>query len=112
MRVEVDEWIFFYKQKTAYDMRVSDWSSDVFSSDLLSSRLKRNSASPLLAGASLASKPMIGPAGTGARRVVAARARQSWVSASTSMKTMMRSEERRVGKECVSTGSTRRSPDN
>src|SRR3546814_2923036 len=25
---------FFFKQKTAYDMRISDWSSDVFSSDL------------------------------------------------------------------------------
>src|SRR3546814_9697757 len=26
--------IFFFKQKTAYDMRISDWSSDVGSSDL------------------------------------------------------------------------------
>src|SRR3546814_1656709 len=25
---------FFFKQKTAYEMRISDWSSDVFSSDL------------------------------------------------------------------------------
>src|SRR3546814_1124133 len=25
----------FYKQKTAYEMRISDWSSDVCSSDLL-----------------------------------------------------------------------------
>src|SRR3546814_7996744 len=25
---------FFFKQKTAYDMLISDWSSDVFSSDL------------------------------------------------------------------------------
>src|SRR3546814_3368811 len=29
---------FFYKQKTAYDMRISDWSSDVCSSDLLNPR--------------------------------------------------------------------------
>src|SRR3546814_7105051 len=29
---------FFFKQKTAYEMRISDWSSDVCSSDLLSSR--------------------------------------------------------------------------
>src|SRR3546814_1054157 len=28
---------FFFKQKTAYEMRISDWSSDVCSSDLLSS---------------------------------------------------------------------------
>src|SRR3546814_9516854 len=27
-------WFFFVKQKTAYDMRISDWSSDVCSSDL------------------------------------------------------------------------------
>src|SRR3546814_16219424 len=26
--------IFFFKQKSAYDMRISDWSSDVCSSDL------------------------------------------------------------------------------
>src|SRR3546814_3995608 len=29
---------FFFKQKTAYEMRISDWSSDVCSSDLLWSR--------------------------------------------------------------------------
>src|SRR3546814_12517037 len=27
-------YFFFYKQKTAYEMRISDWSSDVCSSDL------------------------------------------------------------------------------
>src|SRR3546814_8457504 len=27
--------VFFCKQKTAYDMRISDWSSDVCSSDLI-----------------------------------------------------------------------------
>src|SRR3546814_9455862 len=30
----VMELIFFFKQKTAYEMRISDWSSDVCSSDL------------------------------------------------------------------------------
>src|SRR3546814_19923440 len=29
---------FFFKQKTAYEMRISDWSSDVCSSDLQSCR--------------------------------------------------------------------------
>src|SRR3546814_7048809 len=28
---------FFFKQKTAYEMRISDWSSDVCSSDLIAS---------------------------------------------------------------------------
>src|SRR3546814_1841566 len=32
MRVSCD--FFFFKQKTAYEMRISDWSSDVCSSDL------------------------------------------------------------------------------
>src|SRR3546814_7450104 len=27
-------YMFFFKQKTAYEMRISDWSSDVCSSDL------------------------------------------------------------------------------
>src|SRR3546814_10352859 len=31
---------FFFKQKTAYEMRISDWSSDVCSSDLLRSSLE------------------------------------------------------------------------
>src|SRR3546814_1995098 len=30
--------VFFFKQKTAYDMRISDWSSDVCSSDLMDER--------------------------------------------------------------------------
>src|SRR3546814_3514697 len=31
----------FFKQKTAYEMRISDWSSDVCSSDLVSARRAR-----------------------------------------------------------------------
>src|SRR3546814_10791359 len=31
--------VFFFKQKTAYEVRISDWSSDVCSSDLLSTGL-------------------------------------------------------------------------
>src|SRR3546814_17369480 len=31
---------FFFKQKTAYEMRISDWSSDVCSSDLAEIRLQ------------------------------------------------------------------------
>src|SRR3546814_3031261 len=32
---------FFFKQKTAYEMRISDWSSDVCSSDLRKGRRSR-----------------------------------------------------------------------
>src|SRR3546814_5548419 len=31
--------LFFFKQKTAYEMRISDWSSDVCSSDLFNVNL-------------------------------------------------------------------------
>src|SRR3546814_3787212 len=30
--------VFFFKQKTAYEMRISDWSSDVCSSDLCATK--------------------------------------------------------------------------
>src|SRR3546814_2968054 len=36
---------FFFKQKTAYEMRISDWSSDVCSSDLFWRRLRQQSGS-------------------------------------------------------------------
>src|SRR3546814_2889764 len=32
--------LFFFKQKTAYEMRISDWSSDVCSSDLSAPRAR------------------------------------------------------------------------
>src|SRR3546814_1882721 len=35
---------FFFKQKTAYEMRISDWSSDVCSSDLPASMCSNRSA--------------------------------------------------------------------
>src|SRR3546814_9635747 len=34
--------VFFFKQKTAYEMRISDWSSDVCSSDLLFAGVLKN----------------------------------------------------------------------
>src|SRR3546814_4259207 len=40
--------VFFFKQKTAYEMRISDWSSDVCSSDLIN-RLKRDRNAVILA---------------------------------------------------------------
>src|SRR3546814_9774058 len=33
---------FFFKQKTAYELRISDWSSDVCSSDLCHRRRRRH----------------------------------------------------------------------
>src|SRR3546814_7245308 len=85
---------FFFKQKTAYEMRISDWSSDVCSSDLGS--LGQGQGLVLGVGEeSLTShasdsnnpqrlQPRLGP--------------------------YFRSDERRVGKECVSTCRSRWSP--
>src|SRR3546814_4039542 len=79
---------FFFKQKTAYEMRISDWSSDVCSSDL-----SRPDRVPGAAGADLC----------GVHRVL--RGERGADSAG-----LPRSEERRVGKECVSTCRSRWSP--
>src|SRR3546814_15630960 len=43
----VSIFFFFFKQKTAYEMRISDWSSDVCSSDLLAMAGEYNSAGTL-----------------------------------------------------------------
>src|SRR3546814_1869123 len=39
---------FFFKQKTAYEMRISDWSSDVCSSDLFEERLEADDVHRML----------------------------------------------------------------
>src|SRR3546814_9270924 len=43
---------FFFKQKTAYEMRISDWSSDVCSSDLRLREPRARYQRPLAAGES------------------------------------------------------------
>src|SRR3546814_5660921 len=84
---------FFFKQKTAYEMRISDWSSDVCSSDL--GRLSRIDAMQVQAMA-----------------LAQARRRQTERAAIDAALRRIdeRSEERRVGKECVSTCRSRWSP--
>src|SRR3546814_3987055 len=75
---------FFFKQKTAYEMRISDWSSDVCSSDLL---VRHRVDGERVGGGQRVGRH------DHPRRVGAPR-----------------SEERRVGKECVSTCRSRWSP--
>src|SRR3546814_15313849 len=43
----VCDWFVFFKQKTAYEMRISDWSSDVCSSDLEVAPARPNAACSL-----------------------------------------------------------------
>src|SRR3546814_8465787 len=49
----MEYWFFFCKRKTAYEMRISDWGSDVCSSDLLppETLAKAKAADALLFGA-------------------------------------------------------------
>src|SRR3546814_1862390 len=95
---------FFFKQKTAYEMRISDWSSDVCSSDL--SRVSSES-SPPNPGPSPAPDPVPGPNPAVARDSLI---RVPSSEAALVVKVRPRSEERRVGKECVSTCRSRWSP--
>src|SRR3546814_4625138 len=95
---------FFFKQKTAYEMRISDWSSDVCSSDL--TRSAELSQLPLLADELLGQAHLF-PEGRLDQDLqqVDLRGRNSW-----RLQMDERSEERRVGKECVSTCRSRWSP--
>src|SRR3546814_1433827 len=83
---------FFFKQKTAYEMRISDWISDVCSSDL--QRLQRRCRDDLHGRKSC-------PATSVAPDSVA----PAPIAPTSLLSTIWRnrSEERRVGQECVST---------
>src|SRR3546814_7985668 len=87
---------FFFKQKTAYEMRISDWSSDVCSSDLALGISQCGQYGLLIARRRL---PLNGLTGAYLRAHAAAveqSPRNEWQDRE-------RSEERRVGKACVST---------
>src|SRR3546814_6230072 len=83
----VNVFFCFFKQKTAYEMRISDWSSDVCSSDL-----------DVVFGFELA------------RREIPRLRAQAPGFVERTVDVEVKSEERRVGKECVSTCRSRWSP--
>ena len=72
--------VFFFKQKTAYEIGTGDWSSDVCSSDLSSN--SNDSLIPVVMSKNYESREPI--------------------QVKNSQKNNQRSEERRVGKECRS----------
>ena len=49
---------FFFKQKTAYEIKECDWSSDVCSSDLTGCNVKKGGRTPRQAGMTLIQKPV------------------------------------------------------
>src|SRR3546814_10217721 len=89
---------FFFKQKTAYEMRISDWSSDVCSSDLI-----------LCSLTGVHDRRLPRAPETILRRYSAGHGRHHQSGAEQDQY-QWRSEERRVGKECVSTCRSRWSP--
>src|SRR3546814_13672034 len=120
---------FFFKQKTAYEMRISDWSSDVCSSDLAVERpalratgetmlslllpllLAQAASVPASAPVPACDKPAELPAAFAGWRSpgrVPAIGKAFLVDARDPA--TVRSEERRGGKECGSTCRTRWSP--
>src|SRR3546814_16973010 len=95
---------FFVKQKTAYELGISDWSSDVCSSDL---DKKEKVGRMLLMHAN--SREDIEEAYAG--DIVALAGLKETTTGDTLCATNApRSDERRVGKECVSTCRSRWSP--
>src|SRR3546814_5375380 len=95
--------VFFFKQKTAYELRISDWSSDVCSSDLGVFSLRcvksggpdegQHEGDPLPRIPAHPGGPAGGPAAEAGAVPAAIREGRPW-----------RSDERRVGTECVSLG--------
>src|SRR3546814_7983958 len=103
--------IFFFKQKTAYEMRISDWSSDVCSSDLfVHDRMHTRSDG---GGDRRSCRRRLLWHRTPESLNAAARSHarpSAWHLRIENRIQRFRSEERRVGKECVSTGRSRWSP--
>src|SRR3546814_9454109 len=81
----------FFKQKSAYELRISDWSSDVCSSDLMDTQNRLRRVEARL------------PEEVRRQGIQVNRANAAFLM-------VVRSEERSVGKECVSTCRSRWSP--
>src|SRR3546814_10960188 len=102
--------LFFFKQKTAYEMRISDWSSDVCSSDLGLRAVSDFEYEFQMAGMNRHLLPEVETlfmtpsdqyqfiSGTIVREIAILGG-----DVSKFVFPSVRSEERRVGKECVST---------
>src|SRR3546814_20906883 len=108
----------FFKQKTAYELRISDWSSDVCSSDLFADGSLVKGMHPGwaahsgIATAALAEAGMTGQVAVFDGRFGLINTHLGNRARSFDRLVANRSEERRVGKECVSKCRPRWSPIN
>src|SRR3546814_9849060 len=101
--------ILFFKQKTAYEMRISDWSSGVCSSDLSGSRssARRNTKGALRRLRFPGERLVVSGGAQLAEEVETRRGDDQF---GLRLGKIERAEERRDGKECVSTCRFRWSP--
>src|SRR3546814_7043096 len=90
--------VVFFKQKTAYEMRSSDWSSDGCSSDLEACCASLAANQAALAPVFVDMPDLLG-------RLV-----NGFLGLEAASRRLGRSEERSVGQECVSTCRSRWSP--
>src|SRR3546814_15318134 len=95
------DFVLFFKQKTAYELRISDWSSDVCSSDL---HVEQSGRSAHACG-------LLGGVGRQERlQGLVERERAARLGMQVDRRIPARSEERRVGQGCVRTCRSRWSP--
>src|SRR3546814_9032292 len=104
---------FFFKQNTAYEMRISDWSSDVCSSDLFVIGRSHWDDSDVESVPDFRNVAIVAHVDHGKTTLVDAMLRQSGAlthRGDDTTERIMRSEARRVGNTCVSTCISRWSP--
>src|SRR3546814_12743786 len=122
--------IFFFKQRTAYEMRIRDWSSDVCSSNLIVKAFEYEKGNYVVlqdedfknaapeSNESVDIEAFVAPAEISPAYferpyylVPPKTAEKGYVLLRDTLKKLARSEERRVGNACVSTCRSRWSPD-
>src|SRR3546814_5787134 len=102
--------VFFFKQKTAYEMRISDWSSDVCSSDLDADVHAEVERQAQRHAEQCRVREAVAEIGHPPPHDETAERSPDECYSDAGEDRPHRSEERRVGKECVSTCRSRWSP--